>query len=92
MAFRNLGSKKVRLFFTIFLLFCALSFFGIAELFSNCDTSYVYADVMASEKENDFFVYKGEYNEQLGKYILEQTPLLTEQDRKETNDSFEQTL
>ncbi len=92
MAFRNLGSKKVRLFFTIFLLFCALSFFGIAELFSNCDTSYVYADVMASEKENDFFVYKGEYNEQLGKYILEQTPLLTEQDKKETNDSFEQTL
>ena len=83
MAFRNLGIKKIRLFFTVLLLFFSLSFFGISELFSMSDLNYVYANTMVEEKESNFSVAKGTFNQMSGEYYLGENLPLTE---KEIND------
>ena len=83
MAFRNLSIKKIRLFFTVLLLFFSLSFFGISELFSMSDLNYVYANTMVEEKESNFSVAKGTFNQMSGEYYLGENLPLTE---KEIND------
>ena len=83
MAFRNLSIKKIRLFFTVLLLFFSFSFFGISELFSMSDLNYVYANTMVEEKESNFSVAKGTFNQMSGEYYLGENLPLTE---KEIND------
>ncbi|MDD3241943.1 MAG: ABC transporter ATP-binding protein/permease [Bacilli bacterium] len=60
-ALLNLNNKKVKLFFTILLLFMSLLFFGTSKILTNFDTARSHANVMIDNKEEYISINKGSY-------------------------------
>ena len=61
-AFLNLGNKKVKLFFTILLIFMSLLFFGTSKVLTNFDVPKSHANVMIENKEEYINITKGTYD------------------------------
>ncbi len=61
-AFLNLGMKKLKLFFTILLVFMSLTFFGISMILSEFHIEHSHAKTMVNTKEETVVIQKGFYN------------------------------
>ncbi len=60
-AFANLGSHKIKLFFTILLIFMSVVFFGTSKIMSKFDIEKSHAKTMYEDKTEYITIKKGEY-------------------------------
>lgn len=63
-AFANLGSHKIKLFFTILLAFMSIVFFGTSKILSKFEIEKSHAKAMVDNKSEYITLYKGVYNEE----------------------------
>lgn len=61
-AFLNLEMKKLKLFFTILLVFMSLTFFGTSMILSEFHIEHSHAKTMVNTKEETVVIQKGLYN------------------------------
>lgn len=60
-AFANLGSHKIKLFFTILLIFMSVVFFGTSKILSKFNIEKSHAKTMYEDKTEYITIRKGEY-------------------------------
>ncbi len=61
-AFSNLGSHKVKLFFTILLVFMSITFFGASKILSKFDIEKSHAETMVEDENEYITIKKGTYD------------------------------
>lgn len=62
-AFANLGSHKIKLFFTILLVFMSVTFFGASKILSKFDIEKSHAKTMTENNNEYITLKKGTYDE-----------------------------
>ena len=62
-AFSNLSSHKVKLFFTILLVFMSIVFFGTSKILSKFDIEKSHSETMVNSKNEYITLKKGTYNQ-----------------------------
>ena len=82
LSFLNLGHKKLKLFFTILLIFASLTFYGISNILSIQDVPYSHAKAMNDNKEEKLTFKKLTFDPYSQSYYDSGLETLNEEDQK----------